>query len=88
MGPKKKGKKRAPNDKTSFEILIALSKQFAGQGCYLQSTQCLEAICNMNDLIPAQRSQACVQLACTLLDHFDSMDHAKNRLLQAVRLLM
>ena len=74
------------NSTTTFQVLLCLSEQLLNQEGYLQCFICLEAICNLPEVVPAKRAVACVKLASLVLDHFDNVDFAKNRLLQAVRL--
>lgn len=98
MGTKKKvshgGKKsRAQNEKTptadrnepsTFEILCTLANDMREQECYLQAVKFLEAASTIPDAIPVQRAVACLSLATIVLDRFDNVDYAKERLLQAV----
>jgi hypothetical protein len=84
--PRKETKQAQQNSTTTFQVLLCLSEQLLQQECYLQCFICLEAICNLPEIVPAKRAVACVKLANLVLDHFDNVDFAKNRLLQAVRL--
>lgn len=80
----RKETKQVQNSTTTFQVLLCLSEQLLHQECYLQSFICLEAVCNLPEIVPAKRAIACVKLANLVLDHFDNVDFAKNRLLQAV----
>lgn len=66
------------------EVLLQLSRELRSQGCHLQAAKCLKAACNSPQALPVSRAVACLDYAALLLDHFDNIDLAKQRLLQAV----
>lgn len=65
-------------------MLLQLSRDFSDRGCYLQAAKCLEAACSDSTAPPVSRALSCLDYAALLMDHFDNLDHAKLRLLQAV----
>lgn len=66
-------------------ILKILSKQFIAQEKYEEAIKCLEAATTAVDALPVERAIACVQLAIVVLEHFEEVDYARTKLLQAVR---
>jgi hypothetical protein len=66
-------------------ILNILSKQFIVQEKYEEAIKCLEAATAAVDALPVERAIACVQLALLVLEHFEEVDYARTKLLQAVR---
>lgn len=70
---------------SKVRILKELSEQFTAQKKYEEAIKCLEAASNAIDALPVERATACVHLAVLVLEHFDEIDYARTKLLQAVR---
>lgn len=79
--PKKDG-----NATQQFEVLLALSDECERFGHHEEAIKCLEAASNVIDAVPLERARVCVRLAVLVLNHFDNVEFAREKLLQAERI--
>lgn len=70
---------------SKIRILVTLSEQFTEQERYEEAIKCLEAASSAVDALPVERAKACLNLAILVLEHFDEVEYARTKLLQAVR---
>ena len=79
-------KKEDGNAPQQFEVLLALSDECERFGHHEEAIKCLEAASNVIDAVPLERAGACVRLAVLVLNHFENVEFAREKLLQAERI--